>query len=290
MMLGMYLTYFYAVARRRRSAARRARDHPALLRAGLVLHRGLLARVTGGGDPNRADGRPAHPDPRPVARDHQRHHHDPHARCRAASGQPTRPRRSRSAPCSSTRRARMPSSWRSCSRRAIYLFLTRTDLGKALRAAADDPEAASYQGIDVRAMHGLAFGVGIALVAAAGRAARHLLPDRAQRRRQLHRADVRRRGPRRPGEHSRAPSWEGSSSGSCSRSLCSCCRSSSRTPGSSSPSCSSSTCGRRGSSGAAPGRCSGAVPGARAGWPSPRSSRSASCSRSSCRSATTTAC
>src|SRR2546426_1857959 len=50
----------------------------------------------------------------------------------------------------------------------VYLFLTRTDLGKALRAAADDPEAAGYQGIDVRAMHGLAFGVGIALVAAAG--------------------------------------------------------------------------------------------------------------------------
>jgi branched-chain amino acid transport system permease protein len=50
----------------------------------------------------------------------------------------------------------------------VYLFLARTDLGKALRAAADDPEAAGYQGIDVRAMHGLAFGVGIALVAAAG--------------------------------------------------------------------------------------------------------------------------
>ena len=50
----------------------------------------------------------------------------------------------------------------------VYLFLTRTDRGKALRAAADDPEAASYQGIDVRAMHGLAFGVGIALVGAAG--------------------------------------------------------------------------------------------------------------------------
>ena len=51
---------------------------------------------------------------------------------------------------------------------AVYVFLTRTDLGKALRAAADDPEAASYQGINVRAMHGVAFGVGIALVAAAG--------------------------------------------------------------------------------------------------------------------------
>ena len=32
MMLGMYLTYFYAVAARHRSAARRAPDHPALLR------------------------------------------------------------------------------------------------------------------------------------------------------------------------------------------------------------------------------------------------------------------
>src|SRR5207245_10634882 len=51
---------------------------------------------------------------------------------------------------------------------AVYLFLTRTDLGKALRAAADDPEAAGYQGIAVRAMQGLAFGTGIALVAAAG--------------------------------------------------------------------------------------------------------------------------
>jgi branched-chain amino acid transport system permease protein len=50
----------------------------------------------------------------------------------------------------------------------VYAFLTRTDLGRALRAAADDPEAASYQGINVRAMHGVAFGIGIALVAVAG--------------------------------------------------------------------------------------------------------------------------
>jgi branched-chain amino acid transport system permease protein len=33
---------------------------------------------------------------------------------------------------------------------ALYALLTRTDLGRALRAAADDPEAAGYQGIDVR--------------------------------------------------------------------------------------------------------------------------------------------
>jgi branched-chain amino acid transport system permease protein len=50
----------------------------------------------------------------------------------------------------------------------VFLFLTRTDLGKALRAAADEPEAAAYQGIDVRTMHGIAFAVGVALVAAAG--------------------------------------------------------------------------------------------------------------------------
>jgi len=51
---------------------------------------------------------------------------------------------------------------------AVYLLLSRTDLGKALRAAADDPLAAGYQGIDVKRMHGIAFGIGIALVAAAG--------------------------------------------------------------------------------------------------------------------------
>ena len=62
----------------------------------------------------------------------------------------------------------MPSSWLSSSPPPSTCFSTRTDLGKALRAAADDPEAASYQGINVRAMHGVAFGVGIALVAAAG--------------------------------------------------------------------------------------------------------------------------
>jgi branched-chain amino acid transport system permease protein len=50
----------------------------------------------------------------------------------------------------------------------VYLFLQRTDLGKALRAAADEPEAALYMGISVPRMHMVAFGLGIALAAVAG--------------------------------------------------------------------------------------------------------------------------
>jgi branched-chain amino acid transport system permease protein len=51
---------------------------------------------------------------------------------------------------------------------AVYLFLQYTDLGKALRAAADEPEAALYMGISVTHMHRVAFGLGIALAAVAG--------------------------------------------------------------------------------------------------------------------------
>jgi branched-chain amino acid transport system permease protein len=40
----------------------------------------------------------------------------------------------------------------------LYLFLTRTNLGKALRAAADNPIAAAYVGIDVDRSHRIAFG------------------------------------------------------------------------------------------------------------------------------------
>ena len=39
----------------------------------------------------------------------------------------------------------------------LYLFLTRTNLGKALRAAADNPIAAAYVGIDVDRSHRIAF-------------------------------------------------------------------------------------------------------------------------------------
>ena len=50
----------------------------------------------------------------------------------------------------------------------LYWFIGRTRLGKALRAAADNPEAATYMGIDVDRAHGLAFGIGTGITAIAG--------------------------------------------------------------------------------------------------------------------------
>ena len=50
----------------------------------------------------------------------------------------------------------------------LYLFITRTRIGKMLRAAADNPEAALYMGIDVERAHRIAFGLGCAITALAG--------------------------------------------------------------------------------------------------------------------------
>jgi len=50
----------------------------------------------------------------------------------------------------------------------LYFFLTRTSLGKALRAAADNPIAAAYVGVDVDRAHRLAFGLGVGITAVAG--------------------------------------------------------------------------------------------------------------------------
>ena len=50
----------------------------------------------------------------------------------------------------------------------LYLFLNLSNLGKALRAAADNSEAATYMGIDVDRAHRLAFSIGIGLTAVAG--------------------------------------------------------------------------------------------------------------------------
>jgi len=50
----------------------------------------------------------------------------------------------------------------------LFLFITRTRLGKTLRAAADNPEAATYMGINVDRAYRVAFGLGVALTAVAG--------------------------------------------------------------------------------------------------------------------------
>jgi branched-chain amino acid transport system permease protein len=51
---------------------------------------------------------------------------------------------------------------------ALWLFLRRTRLGWALRACAQDPEAAALQGIGINRMSLLAMGIGAALAGAAG--------------------------------------------------------------------------------------------------------------------------
>jgi branched-chain amino acid transport system permease protein len=50
----------------------------------------------------------------------------------------------------------------------LSLLITRTRIGKALRASADNPEAATYMGIDVDHAHRIAFAIGVAFTAVAG--------------------------------------------------------------------------------------------------------------------------
>ncbi len=58
----------------------------------------------------------------------------------------------------------------------LSLFLFRTDLGRAIRAAADNAYGALVIGTDVRRVYAVAFGVGAACVGAAGALVAPLLP------------------------------------------------------------------------------------------------------------------
>jgi len=167
MMLGMYVTYFLAVGAGVDPLLGALVTIPPFFLLGVLVHRVLLARVTGGGDPQRlmdaqliltlglsliiTNGTTMllTPMPRGIQTSY------------ATQAFGVGPLLLNQARSYAFLMALLLAG-------VVYLFLTRTDLGKALRAAADEPEAAGYQGIDVRAMHGLAFGVGIALVAAAG--------------------------------------------------------------------------------------------------------------------------
>lgn len=51
---------------------------------------------------------------------------------------------------------------------ALTLIISRTRLGKSLRAAADNPDASTYVGIDVNNAHRVAFALGTAITAVAG--------------------------------------------------------------------------------------------------------------------------
>ena len=51
---------------------------------------------------------------------------------------------------------------------ALYLFLGRTDIGKALRACAEERQGSMAVGINVDRMYNIAFGLGISCVALAG--------------------------------------------------------------------------------------------------------------------------
>jgi len=59
---------------------------------------------------------------------------------------------------------------------ALYLFLTKTDLGRSMRAAADNSYGALVIGTDVRRVYAVAFGIGAACVGAAGALVSPILP------------------------------------------------------------------------------------------------------------------
>jgi branched-chain amino acid transport system permease protein len=50
----------------------------------------------------------------------------------------------------------------------LFVFLRTTDVGKAIRALAEEPEGAQLMGIDVGRIRAIAFGIGTACVAVAG--------------------------------------------------------------------------------------------------------------------------
>ena len=59
---------------------------------------------------------------------------------------------------------------------ALWIFLRHTDLGRTMRATADNPYGARVVGADVRRVYAAAFGIGAACVGAAGALVSPILP------------------------------------------------------------------------------------------------------------------
>ena len=59
---------------------------------------------------------------------------------------------------------------------ALYLVLTRTELGKAIRAASEEPEGAILMGINVRRIYWVSFGMGAACAGVSGAAVAPFFP------------------------------------------------------------------------------------------------------------------
>jgi branched-chain amino acid transport system permease protein len=58
----------------------------------------------------------------------------------------------------------------------VYLVLTKTDLGKAIRAATEEPRGALLMGINVRRIYWITFGIGAACAGVAGTAVTPFFP------------------------------------------------------------------------------------------------------------------
>ena len=58
----------------------------------------------------------------------------------------------------------------------IYLMLTRTDLGKAIRAASEEPRGALLMGINIRRIYLITFGIGAACAGVSGAAITPFIP------------------------------------------------------------------------------------------------------------------
>ena len=58
----------------------------------------------------------------------------------------------------------------------LYLILTRTDLGKAIRAASEEPRGALLMGINIRRIYMITFGIGAACAGVSGAAITPFIP------------------------------------------------------------------------------------------------------------------